>query len=257
MNRDQETRGLWARESARYVRQVVLPGVGAEGQARLRDACVFVAGLGGLGSVSALYLTAAGVGRLRIVDHDRVEMSNLNRQLLHWTEDLGRRKSDSALEKLSRLNPEVHIDAFCEKILEENVLDLVEDACIIMDGSDNLETRKVLNRASLKKRIPYIFGGVRGFDGMVTTFVPGATPCLECLFPGPTVPEDPPGIVGPLPGMIASIQALEALKVILGHGGLLAGRLLSIRGSDMSFKELAIARNPSCTACQPERNRDL
>jgi adenylyltransferase/sulfurtransferase len=241
----------------RYLRQAILPEVGWEGQARLRDSCVFVAGLGGLGSVSALYLTAAGVGRLRIVDQDTVDITNLNRQLLHRTDDIGRRKTDSALEKLSRLNPGIRIEGFHEKILEENVLNLVGDACIIVDGSDNLATRKVLNRASLKKRIPYIFGGVRGFDGMVTTFVPGATPCLECVFPGPTVPEDPPGIMGPVPGMIASIQALEALKVILGHGGLLAGRLLSIRGSDMHFREVAISKNPSCTACQPERNRGL
>lgn len=257
MNHLPETRGPTGQVSMRYRRQVILPEVGSEGQAKLQAACVFVGGLGGLGSVSASYLTAAGVGRLRIVDKDKVEITNLNRQILHWSDDIGRRKRDSALDKLSRLNPEIRIEAFDEEIREDNVLRLVGDASIVVDGSDNLVTRKILNRASLERRVPYIFGGVKGFSGMVTTFVPGETPCLECVFPGPPAVEDVPGIVGPLPGMIASIQALEAIKILLGLRGLLMGRLLSIRGSDMFFKDVTISRNPHCAVCRQVENGDI
>lgn len=249
MSHRRESTGSLGQESMRYHRQMILPEVGVQGQSRLRGARVFLAGIGGLGSVIAAYLTAAGVGHLRIVDKDRVEISNLNRQILHWTGDIGRDKGASALEKLSRLNPEVRIEAFHEEIRGDNVIELVGNASVIVDGSDSLAARKILNRASIERRIPYVFGGVNGFNGMVTTFFPGMTPCLECVFPGPAVAENAPGIVGPLPGVIASLQALETLKIILGLGGLLVGRLLSFRGSDMSFKEVAISRNPHCAAC--------
>ena len=167
-----------------------MPEIGPEGQERLRAATVFLGGLGGLGSIIANYLVAAGIGNLRIVDRDRVEESNLNRQILHWTDDIGRWKSHSALRKLRRLNPECNIKAFVEEIREDTVLDLVGNASVIVDGMDNLRSRKVLNRASLRNGIPYVFGGVEGFNGMVTTFVPGETACLECLFPfSPSSPK--------------------------------------------------------------------
>jgi adenylyltransferase/sulfurtransferase len=237
----------------RYQRQTSLPEVGQEGQLKLRNAKVFVAGLGGLGSVCVTYLVAAGVGHVRIVDKDVVELENLNRQILHWTEDIGKTKIDSASDKLGRLNPDCQIEALKEELRPGNASDLIGDSSVILDGTDNLETRKVLNRISVEKGVPFVFGGVEGLDGMISTFVPGRSPCLECLFPGPPPRKRTPGILGPLPGLVASIQSLEALKVILGLDGLLEGRLLYIRGVPMTFKEILIERNPDCAVCHPLR----
>ena len=237
----------------RYQRQTCLPEVGREGQLKLRDAKVFVAGLGGLGSVSVTYLVAAGVGHVRIVDKDVVEPENLNRQILHWTEDIGKTKIDSAADKLGRLNPDCRIETFKEEVRAENAGDLISDSSVILDGTDNLETRLVLNRVSVEKGVPFVFGGVEGLDGMISTFVPGRSPCLACLFPGPPPRKRMPGILGPLPGLVASIQSLEALKVILGLDGLLRGRVLYIRGGPLTFKEILVERNPDCTVCHPLR----
>ncbi len=237
----------------RYQRQTSLPEVGREGQVKLRDAKVFVAGLGGLGSVCAYYLVAAGVGHLRIVDKDVVELENLNRQILHWTEDVGKTKIDSALDKLGRLNPDCRIEALKEEVRAGNAGDLIGDSSVILDGTDNLETRKVLNRVSLEKGVPFVFGGVDGLEGMVSTLVPGRSPCLECLFPAPPPPKRTPGILGPLPGLVASIQSLEALKLILGLGDLLKGRILYIRGAPMTFREIVVEQNPDCAVCRPFR----
>jgi adenylyltransferase/sulfurtransferase len=237
----------------RYQRQTSLPEVGREGQLKLREAKVFVAGLGGLGSVCTTYLVAAGVGHVRIVDKDVVELENLNRQILHWTEDIGKSKIDSASDKLGRLNPDCRIETLKEEVRAENAGDLISDSSVILDATDNLETRKVLNRISVEKGVPFVFGGVEGFDGMISTFVPGRSPCLECLFPGPPPPKRTPGILGPLPGLVASIQSLEALKVILGVDGLLQGRLLYVRGASMTFKEILVDRNPDCVVCHPLR----
>ncbi len=236
--------------SARYRRQIILPEIGPEGQERLRAATVFLGGLGGLGSIIANYLVAAGIGNLRIVDSDRVEESNLNRQILHWTDDIGIWKSHSAQNKLQRLNPECRITAFVEEIREDNVLNLVGNASVIVDGLDNLQSRKVLNRASLKRGIPYVFGGVEGFNGMVSTFVPGEGPCLECLFPLPASSEKKEfGIIGPVAGFVASLQAVETMKVVLGLSGLLSGRLLRIQGASMRFRAVTMEKNPDCEVC--------
>ena len=234
-----------------------MPEIGPEGQERLQAATVFLGGLGGLGSIIACYLVAAGIGNLRIVDRDRVEESNLNRQILHWTDDIGGFKSHSAEKKLQKLNPECNITAFVEEIREDTVHDLVGNASIIVDGMDNLESRKVLNRASLKMGIPYVFGGVEGFNGMVSTFVPGETPCLECLFPFPASSEKKElGIIGPVAGFVASLQAMETLKIVLGLSGLLAGRLLHIQGAHMKFHEIAMEKNPDCGICGPDAKRN-
>ena len=190
---------------------------------------------------------------MRIVDKDVVELENLNRQMLHWTEDLGKAKIDSAADKLGRSNPECRIEALKEEVRGGNASDLIGDSTVILDGTDNLETRKLLNRVSVEKGVPFVFGGVEGLDGMVSTLVPGRSPCLECLFPGPAPRERTPGILGPLPGLVASIQSLEALKVILGLDGLLEGRILYIRGLPMTFKEIAVERNPDCAVCHPPR----
>jgi molybdopterin/thiamine biosynthesis adenylyltransferase len=238
--------------SARYKRQMIMPEIGPEGQERLKKAIVFLGGLGGLGSIIANYLAAAGVGNLRIADMDRVEESNLNRQILHWTDDIGTFKSYSAEEKLRRLNPECRIEAFVEEIKDDTIVDLVGNASVIVDGLDNLQSRKVLNRTSLKMGIPYVFGGVEGFNGMVTTFIPGKTPCLECLFPFPAPSEKKElGIIGPVAGFVASLQALETIKIILGLPGLLIRRLLYVQGADMKFREMVMEKNADCGVCGP------
>lgn len=226
-----------------------MPEIGEQGQERLKETRILLAGLGGLGSVSAFYLAAAGIGKLRIVDKDKVEMANLNRQIIHWTDDIGRAKADSAAEKLRRLNPECDIEAVSREVTEDNIDELAEGCSLIMDGTDNLETRYILNRGSIRLKLPFIFGGVDGFNGMTTTLVPGETPCLECLFPKKPLKKRAPGIIGPVPGIVACIQTIEAIKLILGLDGSLKGRLLYIRTSDMRFKQIEVTRNPECTVC--------
>jgi adenylyltransferase/sulfurtransferase len=234
----------------------MIPEIGQEGQKKIKETSIVLAGLGGLGSISAYYLVASGLGRLRVVDKDEVELSNLNRQIIHWTDDLGRAKTDVAVEKLGRLNPACQIEPLQAEIREDNVFDLIAGCSMIVDGTDNLETRKVLNQASLQNGIPYIFGGVGRLSGMVTTFIPGETACLECLFPFEGFPEEKAGVIGPVPGIVASIQALEAVKLILGmEEGLLTRRLLLVRGEDMTFKEIRAERNPVCEVCSTKLER--
>jgi molybdopterin/thiamine biosynthesis adenylyltransferase len=238
-------------ELLRYHRQIIIPGFGEEGQEKLKNARIFIAGVGGLGSISSYYLTAAGIGHLTIVDRDKVSGSNLNRQILHWTDDIDREKTDSACAKLRRLNPHCKIQALQCEMTEENCEDLIGDCSIIVDATDNLEARRILNIASIRKRIPFIYGGVNQLDGLASTFIPGQTPCFECVFPymGPQEAK-PFGIIGAVPGVIASIQTVEAMKLILGMEGLLAGRLLCFSGHDMSFREFKLRRNPECSVCK-------
>jgi adenylyltransferase/sulfurtransferase len=242
-------------EYARYNRQIILPEIGPTGQDKLKKAKVFISGLGGLGSVIAYYVVAAGVGYVRLVDRDEVEMDNLNRQILHWTDDIGKNKTDSAIDKLKRLNPNCELDAFFEEVREDNIIDLIGDCRYIADGTDNLETRRILNIASVMKGIPFVLGGVEGFNGMTTTFVPNETPCLECLFPHQESANKAMGVLGPVPGLVASIQVLEIIKLILNIETLLKGRLLHIRGTDMTFKSIKVERNPDCEICGPIRPR--
>ena len=238
-------------ELLRYNRQIIIPDIGEAGQKKIRDARVFVAGIGGLGSISSYYLAAAGIGYLRIADKDRVDHSNLNRQIIHWTDDIGEWKSDSSLRKLKSLNPNCSIEAIQAEITEHNCLDLIGDCSIVVDAMDNMKTRRILNAAAVRKRIPYIFGGVHQLDGMATTFIPGKTPCLECVFPDdrPESISTTPGILGPVPGVIACIQTIEAVKYIIGMEGLLTGRLLCFSASDMTFREFKIKRDPECAVC--------
>ncbi|MDM8549832.1 HesA/MoeB/ThiF family protein [Desulfobacterales bacterium HSG2] len=238
------------KEKIRYDRQIIIPEIGEEGQKKLKNASVFIAGAGGLGSVSSYYMAAAGIGFLKIVDRDHVDLSNLNRQILHRTSDIAISKAESALEKLRELNPCCHIRAVREEIRDENVLELIGDCKIIMDATDNTGTRRILNKACFLKGIPFIHGGINGFNGMVTTFVPGETSCFECLFPAKTTQrDDKVGALGPMAGLVASVQTLEAIKIILGMGGGLKGRLLYIKAADMSFREIRLERNPDCHVC--------
>ena len=237
-------------EALRYHRQVILPRIGEEGQKKLRESRIFLAGLGGLGSISASYLAAAGVGRLRAVDKDRVELGNLNRQLLHQTDDIGETKAESAKKRLARLNPHCRIETLHDVIDEDTVDALVGDAHLIVDGTDNYKTRKILNRVSLKKKIPFFFGGVDGLTGMITTFIPGKTPCFECLFPEANPDKGAPGVLGPLPGVIGSLQALAVINFLVGIGhGALTGRMLYVDGATMNFRMIEMGRNDPCRVC--------
>jgi molybdopterin/thiamine biosynthesis adenylyltransferase len=241
---------LTQEEKVRYERQLILPQFGEKGQGRLKRARVLIAGIGGLGSISAAYLTAAGVGFLRIVDRDRVALSNLNRQLLHATPDLGRLKIESASEKLHALNPLVRIEAVAEDIRPENAAALAAGCDIILDATDNLATRRALNRAALQHKLPFIYGGVNGLDGMVAGFVPGKTACFDCLFGAADDTKGIVAVVGPIAGLVASIQTLEVIKIITGCGVPLKGELLRIQAGSMDFRKIRLDRNPECPACK-------
>jgi len=238
-------------ELRRYNRQMMVPEIGEKGQQKLKGAKVFVAGVGGLGSISSYYLAAAGIGHLTIVDKDNVEWSNLNRQIIHWTKDIGEEKTHSAMQKLQNLNPNCSIRAIQAEITEDNCRELIGDCSIIVDGLDNMKTRRILNAVSIKNKIPFIYGGVHQLDGLVSVFIPDKTPCLECVFPFDADESDPApqGILGPVPGVIACIQSIETVKLILGFKALLTGRLLCFCAYDMSFREFKINKNPQCPAC--------
>lgn len=237
-------------EKERYARQIMIPQIGEQGQKRLKAASVFIAGLGGLGSISAQYLAAAGVGELIIVDKDRVSLSNLNRQILHRTADLDWPKTESARKTLSALNPECRIRPISAAITADNAATLIAGADLILDATDNMATRTHLNRAAVRLKIPFIYGGIDGFNGMTASFIPGETCCLACVFTDRVCKDRPaPGVLGPTAGIIASIQTMEAIKHITGKGATLKGRLLCFQGLDMSFREVKIAPNPDCPVC--------
>ena len=236
-------------ELERYSRQIIVPGMGIGKQEMLRKARVCIAGAGGLGSVSAYYLAAAGVGRLRIIDRDRVETSNLNRQILHFTPDIGQPKVLSALDKLESLNPYCRVEAVQADINEGNVFELIDNSDVIIDALDNIGTRRILNFASMHSRIPLIYGGVEGFSGMASTFVPYQTPCFECIFSHISDDEERKGVLGMLPALIGAIQSLEAIKLIMKETPALAGTLLYFSGTNMTFQHIAIERNPYCSVC--------
>lgn len=242
---------LTKEELLRYNRQIIIPEIGQEGQRKLKQARVLVAGIGGLGSISSYYLAAAGIGYLKIVDKDKVDYSNLNRQIIHWTEDINEFKSVSGSRKLKSLNPNCQIEAVQAEITANNCADIVGDCSIIVDAMDNMKARRILNAVSVKRKIPYIYGGVHQLDGMASAFIPGETPCLECVFPddGTESVGPPPGILGPVPGLISCIQSIETVKIILGLKGLLAGRLLCFGGYDMTFREFKILKDPDCPVC--------
>ncbi len=242
---------LTAHELERYERQIMLEGFGEGGQEKLKRAKVFIAGAGGLGSAASLYLTAAGVGIIRIVDHDRVELSNLNRQVLHWDKDIGKRKVASALEKLEQLNQSVDIEAIEETITEANVSQLVAGFDLIVDAMDNLPTRYLLNKTALDKGIPLFHGAVYGFEGRAMTIIPGDTACLMCAYRGATrvLDEGKFPVIGVTPAAIGCIQAMEVIKYVVGIGKLLTNRLLIYDGLNLKFNEFLVRKDPNCKHC--------
>jgi molybdopterin/thiamine biosynthesis adenylyltransferase len=236
-------------ELSRYDRQIMLYGFGEEGQEKLKKARVFVAGAGGLGSPVSIYLTVAGVGKITIVDDDVVELSNLNRQILHWQENIAEKKVDSARAKLSKLNPDIRVEGICERITEENVGEIVGDADIIVDAMDNLPARYLLNKTAVEKNIPFVHGAVNGFEGRAMTVIPGKSACLNCVYHGVDVPKVKFPVIGVTPAVIGCIQATEVIKYIVGLGNLLTGRLLNYDALSMTFNEFEVNRDPNCDHC--------
>ncbi len=245
---------LTAQEVARYSRHLIMPEVGLEGQKRLKAASVLLIGAGGLGSPLGLYLAAAGVGRLGLVDFDVVDFSNLQRQVLHGTADVGRPKLHSARDRLQAINPEVRLDLFETRLSSANALSLFEPYDIIIDGTDNFPTRYLVNDACVLLKKPNVYGSIFRFDGQASVFYPGRGPCYRCLYPEPPPPGEVPscaegGVLGILPGLIGCIQATEAVKLILGQGSPLIGRLVLYDALAMTFREFKVRRNPKCPAC--------
>ncbi len=238
----------------RYSRHLIMPEVGIEGQKKLKDAGILLIGAGGLGSPLGLYLAAAGVGRLGIVDFDTVDFTNLQRQIIHRTEDVGRLKVESAKEKINAINPDVEVAVFNAKISRDNIMDLIRPYDIVIDGTDNFPTRYLVNDACIFQKKPNVYGSIFRFDGQATVFYPFKGPCYRCLYPEPPPPGMVPscaegGVLGVLPGIIGVIQATEAIKLIIGQGEPLIGRLLLYNALTMKFREVKLKRSPDCPVC--------
>lgn len=244
-------------QRSRYSRHTLLREVGEEGQSRLLDSKVLLIGAGGLGSPAAIYLAAAGVGTIGIVDDDVVDMSNLQRQVLHNLDRIGQSKVDSARETITALNPDVKVEAHHVRLRADNVLDILADYDVIVDGGDNFPTRYLLNDASLHLRKPVVHGSIFRFEGQVSVFHPYVGPCYRCQYRQPPPPELAPscaeaGVFGVLPGIVGSIQAVEAIKLLLGIGETLVGRLLTYDALTQEFLDLELRRDPDCPACRDE-----
>ena len=238
----------------RYARHIILPEVGGVGQKKLLEGRVLLIGAGGLGSPAGLYLAAAGVGTIGIADYDVVDESNLQRQILHKTLDVGRPKVDSARDTIKALNPDVTVRTYKEKLTSENVLDVFKDYDVILDGTDNFPTRYLVNDACVLSKKPNVHGSIFRFEGQATVFYPFEGPCYRCLYPEPPPPGMVPscqegGVFGVLPGVIGVIQAIETLKLLMGLGETLVGRLVLFDAMSMRFKELKLRRDPACPAC--------
>jgi len=236
-------------ELERYSRQMLIPGWSKEGQKKLKSARVVVTGAGGLGCPASLYLVAAGIGKLVIIDKEKFELSNLNRQILGWQKDIGRFKAEATAEKLKALNPEVEVEPVIAEITEENVHKLIDNTNAVLDAMDNWRTRFILNKACVEKGIPFVHAGIFGLYGQLTTIIPGKGPCLRCI-----LPETPKEIAAfPVPGVtpafFAILQVTEALKLIVGFGENLTGKMLLFDGEDMDFKIINVEKKPDCPVC--------
>jgi len=238
---------LTEEELVRYDRQIRLFGIKA--QEKLKNSSVLVVGAGGLGTVASLYLAATGVGKLILIDREVVELSNLNRQILYWTEDIGKPKVEVAKDKLTKLNPNVKIVTFKASLNENLARKLVKESDVVIDALDNWETRFVLNRVCVEEKKPLIHAGVFGMHGQLLTIIPGETPCLQCI-----IPEKPPEkkrfpILGTTPGILALMQVTEAIKIITGYGKSAKGKLIIYDGEEMSFSEIKVKRRKNCPIC--------
>lgn len=245
---------LTPEEQERFARQLVLEGVGEEGQARLKAARVLVVGAGGLGSPVCLYLTAAGVGHLTVIDHDRISLSNLNRQILYTTADLGRPKADTARERLKALNPNVEVRGIPERLPSEGAEDLVAAHDVVVECSDNFETKFRVNALCVRTGTPLVWASVLAWEGQMSVVLPGRGPCYQCLFPPTFRPDRVPtarevGIMGSVAGVFGALEAVETVKVILGIGEPLVGRLLVWDGLRGVFETVAFSPNPQCPVC--------
>jgi molybdopterin/thiamine biosynthesis adenylyltransferase/rhodanese-related sulfurtransferase len=247
-------RTLGADQRNRYQRHLLLPEVGEAGQQKLLESRVLLLGAGGLGSPAALYLAAAGVGTIGIIDMDVVDASNLQRQILHNLDRIGDRKVDSAKKTLTAMNPDVDVVTYDVRLGADNILDIIDGYDVIVDGTDNFPTRYLVNDASLLKRIPVVHGSIFRFEGQITVFKPYVGPCYRCLIPEPPPAELAPscaeaGVLGVLPGIIGSLQAMEAIKLLLGLGESLAGRLLAYDALEATFRTFKVRRDPACPSC--------
>ncbi len=239
---------LTPNELERYGRQIMMAGFGEAGQEKLKNARVFIAGAGGLGCPISIYLANAGIGAIRLVDQDKIELSNLNRQVLHWPEDVGRPKVDSASEKLRRMNPDLKLEAIRETMDENNLYQLTEGCDIIVDAMDNIKTRYLLNKAAIDHNVPFVHGAIYGLEGRAMTIIPGKSACLGCVYKG-IPPRARFPVLGVTPAVIGCIEATEVIKYLTGIGELLIDRILIYDGLNMKFMEVNIKRNPDCEYC--------
>lgn len=251
---DRQTSELDREELVRYSRHILLPQVGEGGQRALKRARVLLVGAGGLGSPAALYLAAAGVGTLGLIDFDTVDLSNLQRQILHGSAGIGSSKLDSARDRLRDINPNVHVEPYPVRLSSENALEIARGYDLIVDGTDNFPTRYLINDTSVLLGIPNVHGSVYRFEGQASVFGAAGGPCYRCLFREPPPPHLVPscaegGVLGVVPGLVGTIQATEAIKLILGLGDTLVGRLLLIDAMTMAFRTIAIRKDPECPAC--------
>jgi sulfur-carrier protein adenylyltransferase/sulfurtransferase len=251
---DAETTSLSNEEIARYNRHLILPEVGMEGQVKLKKASIALVGAGGLGAPLGLYLAATGIGRIGLIDFDAVDVSNLQRQIIHGTKDVGRKKLDSAADKMQDINPHLQIDKYDVSLTSENALEILRDYDIVIDGTDNFPTRYLVNDACVMLKKPNVYGSIFRFEGQATIFAYEDGPCYRCLYPEPPPPGLVPscaegGVLGILPGLIGVVQATEAVKIILGRGTTLKGRLLLYDALEMRFRELKLKRDPACPVC--------
>lgn len=236
-------------ELERYKTQMLISGWNVEGQKKLKAASVAVAGVGGLGCPASIYLTTVGVGRVLLIDNEKFELNNLNRQILGWQKDVGKFKVEVAREKLKALNPEIRVEAIVAEITRDNVHDVIGDVDVVVDGQDNWRTRFIINEYCVTSNIPFIHAGVSSLHGQMTTIVPGEGPCLRCVFP-----KDPPEhreipVLGATPALFASLQVMETVKLVTGIGRLLVGRMLFVNGEEMVFETVEVKRNTKCPVC--------
>lgn len=244
---------LSEREKTRYARHLILPEIGLEGQQKLKAASVLVVGAGGLGSTICIFLAASGVGRIGVIDADAVDLSNLQRQIIHTTPRLGMPKAESAREQMLAINPEIEVTAINQRFTAENAHRLAEGYQILVDGTDNFATRILMNNLAVQTNRPFVYGAIYRFEGQVSVFDTSRGPCYHCLFPGQP-PQDQPnappnGIFTPLPGTIATLEVSETLKLITGAGAPLIGRLLLYNALEMTFETISLQKQPNCPVC--------